>query len=75
MLFCIGRKPVQLACRPGGDLGILMDRGGARNRAILWVLLDTGMSACELCGLNMLETRPLNAQKGIFNEDTELIAH
>jgi site-specific recombinase XerD len=42
-----------LACRPSGEIGHLVDRAAARNRAILWVLLDTGIRVSELCGLRL----------------------
>jgi site-specific recombinase XerD len=42
-----------LACRPSGEMGILVDRAAARNRAMLWVFLDTGICVSELCGLRL----------------------
>jgi site-specific recombinase XerD len=39
------------ACTPPGEVGALADRAAARNRAILWVLYDTGIRLSELCGL------------------------
>jgi len=39
------------ACTPPGEVGSLADRAAARNRAILWVLYDTGIRLSELCGL------------------------
>jgi integrase/recombinase XerD len=39
------------ACTPPGEVGPLADRAAARNRAILWVLYDTGIRLSELCGL------------------------
>jgi site-specific recombinase XerD len=41
------------ACTPPGEVGPLADRAAARNRAILWVLYDTGLRLSELCGLRM----------------------
>lgn len=40
-----------LACTPPGEVGPLADRAAARNRAILWLLYDTGIRLSELCGL------------------------
>ncbi len=59
-----GRKPIHLiepeeferlllACRAGGESEVLGARAAARNRAILWVFLDTGMRVSELCGLRL----------------------
>lgn len=42
-----------LACSPPGEVGGLADRAAARNRAILWVLYDTGIRLSELCGLRL----------------------
>ena len=42
-----------LACHPLKETGVLADRAAARNRAILWVLFDTGMRASEVCGLRL----------------------
>jgi site-specific recombinase XerD len=44
-----------LACRPAGEIGPLVDRAAARNRAILWLLLDTGTRVSELCGLRLAD--------------------
>jgi site-specific recombinase XerD len=41
------------ACTPPGEVGPLADRAAARNRAILWVLYDTGIRLSELCGLRV----------------------
>jgi site-specific recombinase XerD len=41
-----------LACHPPRETGVIADLAAARNRAILWVLFETGMyttEACELC--------------------------
>jgi integrase/recombinase XerD len=40
-----------LACSPPGEVGQFADRAAARNRAILWILYDTGIRLSELCGL------------------------
>jgi site-specific recombinase XerD len=40
-----------LACTPPGEIGPFADRAAARNRAILWILYDTGIRLSELCGL------------------------
>ena len=40
-----------VACTPPGEVGPLADRAAARNRAILWLLYDTGIRLAELCGL------------------------
>lgn len=42
-----------LACRPPKETGVLAERATARNRAILWVLFDTGMRATEVCALRL----------------------
>jgi integrase/recombinase XerD len=42
-----------VACRPPGETAVLTERATARNRAILWVLAETGMRASELCGLQL----------------------
>jgi len=42
-----------LACTPPGEVGPLADRAGARNRAILWLLYDTGIRLSELLGLKL----------------------
>jgi integrase len=42
-----------LACRPEGAIGVMGDRTAARNPAILWIFMDTGMRASELCGLRL----------------------
>jgi len=39
-----------LACRAGGDGDGSVERTAARNRAILWVLLDTGMRVSDYVG-------------------------
>jgi site-specific recombinase XerD len=42
-----------LACTPPGEVGPLADRAAARNRAILWLLYDTGIRLSELCHLRL----------------------
>jgi site-specific recombinase XerD len=41
------------ACTPPGEMGPLADRAAARNRAILWLLYDTGIRLAELCNLRL----------------------
>jgi len=42
-----------LACAPPGESGPMADRAAVRNRAILWLLYDTGIRVSELCGLRL----------------------
>jgi site-specific recombinase XerD len=42
-----------VACRPAGERAVILDRVAARNRSILWILMDTGMRVSELCGLRL----------------------
>jgi integrase/recombinase XerD len=42
-----------LACAPPNESGALADRAVVRNRAILWLLYDTGIRVSELCGLRL----------------------
>ena len=42
-----------LACRLPKKTGVLAERATARNRAILWVLFDTGMRTTEICSLRL----------------------
>src|SRR6266699_914797 len=44
-----------LACTPSNESGPIADRAAARNRAILWVLYDTGIRISELCGLRLMD--------------------
>lgn len=47
-----------LACQPPKETGELTDRATARNRAILWVLFDTGMRVSEVCRLRLGDVDP-----------------
>ena len=42
-----------LACTPPNEAGPIAERAAVRNRAILWVLYDTGIRVSELCGLRL----------------------
>lgn len=44
-----------LACHPPKEVGMLAERATARNRAILWVLFDTGMRVSEVCALRLVD--------------------
>jgi site-specific recombinase XerD len=41
------------ACRPPHESGAQAEQATARNRAILWVLFETGMQTTELCALRL----------------------
>jgi integrase/recombinase XerD len=41
------------ACTPPNETGYIAERAAARNRAILWLLYDTGIRVSELCGLRL----------------------
>jgi integrase/recombinase XerD len=51
------------ACTPPGEVGPMADRAAARNRAILWVLYDTGIRLSELCGLR---TADFDRKRGLI---------
>ncbi len=42
-----------LACTPPNETGPMATRAAVRNRAILWVLYDSGIRVSELCGLRL----------------------
>ena len=44
-----------LACAPPHETGPIAERAAVRNRAILWVLYDTGVRVSELCGLRLAD--------------------
>jgi integrase/recombinase XerD len=44
-----------LACAPPNESGQMADRAIVRNRAILWLLYDTGIRVSELYGLRLLD--------------------
>jgi len=44
-----------VACTPTNESGPIAERAAARNRAILWVLYDTGIRISELCGLRIAD--------------------
>jgi integrase len=52
-----------LACTPLGEVGALADRAAARNRAILWLLYDTGIRLGELCNLCLVD---FDRKRGLF---------
>jgi integrase len=52
-----------LACHPPKETGKLADQATARNRAILWVLFDTGMRASEVCALRLVD---VDREQGIL---------
>ncbi len=42
-----------LACQPPGDRSACEERATARNRALLWVFLETGLLVSEACALRL----------------------
>jgi site-specific recombinase XerD len=52
-----------LACHLPKETGVLAERATARNRAILWVLFETGMRASEVCGLRLVD---VDREQGIL---------
>jgi site-specific recombinase XerD len=50
------------ACTPPGEAGPLADRAAARNRAILWLLYDTGIQLAELCNLHLTDPQQAREQ-------------
>lgn len=51
------------ACIPPHESGALVERAGARNRAILWLFYDTGIRVSELCSLRMSN---LDRKRGVL---------
>lgn len=51
------------ACTPPHETGPLTERNAARNRAIFWVLWDTGIRLAELCDLRLSN---LDRDKGVI---------
>lgn len=52
-----------LACTPPNEAGSIATHAAVRNRAILWVLLDTGIRVSELCGLRLSD---FDRKHGVF---------
>ncbi len=52
-----------LACTPPNEAGPSATRAAVRNRAILWVLYDTGIRVSELCGLRLAD---FDRKKGVL---------
>jgi site-specific recombinase XerD len=42
-----------LACQPPGEINVFGGRATARNRALLWVFLETGLLVSEVCALRL----------------------
>lgn len=51
------------ACTPPHETGPITDMNAARNRAILWLLWDTGIRLAELCDLRLSN---FDRQKGVI---------
>ena len=71
--LCGTRKPIQtitteeferllLTCAPPNEIGTFADRAAVRNRAILWLLYDTGIRASELINLRLSD---VDRKKGV----------
>ncbi|MBX5458819.1 MAG: tyrosine-type recombinase/integrase, partial [Thermogemmatispora sp.] len=56
-------KRLLQACASLSESGPLADYHAARNRAILWLLYDTGIRLAELCGLRLVD---LDRKKGVI---------
>jgi site-specific recombinase XerD len=52
-----------LACTPPNEAGPIATRAAVRNRAILWILLYTGIRVSELCGLRLSD---FDRKHGVF---------
>ncbi len=52
-----------LACRSARKINVLAERATARNRAILWLLFDTGMRVSEVCELRLCD---VDREQGIL---------
>ena len=57
LLYLEEFEQVVLACQPPKTQGPQVERAAARNRAILWVFFDIGISVSELCTLRLLLSR------------------
>ena len=47
------------ACGPSGELA---DQGASRNRALLWLFLETGLSVSEVCALRVRDVDRAHGQ-------------
>lgn len=52
---------VLLACQPLGENSAFRTEAAARNRALLWVLLETGLLVSEVCALRLVD---MNRKRG-----------
>jgi site-specific recombinase XerD len=64
-----------LACAPPNESGQMADRAAVRNRAILWLLYDTGIRVSELCGLRLLDFDRRRGVITVRGERLEGMAH